>query len=103
MRAQGTGTLIVGKFAMHPVVLVFMCVWLGGVMLIGGLIFLTTAASYLPGSTTHIHGDPRVGLTGPPLMLVFGVCLVMFGRFLARKEAHFITEFLVDTLAAVPS
>jgi hypothetical protein len=48
--------------------------------------------------------DPAqyVGFVVPPAMLVFGVVLIGFGRWLARGEQEFLTEFLCTTLQAQP-
>ena len=43
---------------------------------------------------------PRLGVAIPFLMFAFGVALVRFGRFLARNEERFLTEFLGKTLDA---
>src|SRR4051812_21410120 len=50
MRPEAGGTLISGDVAMHPFVRVFMFVWFGGVVLIGGTMFLATVGSLLFGS-----------------------------------------------------
>src|ERR1700722_6206949 len=39
IRAEGNGTAISGRLAMHPFVQVFAVVWFAGVILIGGAIF----------------------------------------------------------------
>ena len=99
MHREGTGTAIVGEFAMHPLVVGFMALWFTGVVFFGILAGLAKLASAQPGSTLHASDDAGIVLFVPPGMLIFGIGLVMFGRFLARQEARFITDFLVRTLA----
>lgn len=99
MRAEGTGTVISGEFAMHPFVRVFMILWFSGVILIGGTMFFITIGALLFGPTHH--GDHAwIGAVVPPIMIGFGVGLIRFGQYLARNEARFITDFLLQTLNA---
>ncbi len=99
MRPEGTGTVISGEFAMHPIVRVFMTIWFGGVILIGGTMFIGTIGGFLFGLAPH--GDNAwIGVVVPPLMLLFGFALVRFGSYLARDEARFITDFLLQVLNA---
>ena len=80
---------------MNPAVRIFMFIWFGGVVLIGG--------SLLVASGRQDHNV--LGAVIPVGMLGFGFALVRFGRFMARNEARFITEFVIKTLngrATVP-
>lgn len=97
MRPEAGGTLISGEVAMHPFVRVFMFMWLGGVLLIGGTMFLATVGSMVIGSGSH-HQNAWMGVVIPPVMLAFGFGLVCFGRYLAREEARFLKDFLIRTL-----
>jgi hypothetical protein len=104
MRPEGAGTVIEGAFAMHPFTRFFMPIWFGGVILIGGFGFIIS----LLAAFTHSSDEQRSHLPfllGPPGMLFFGYLLVRFGRYLARDEAAFITDFLKQTLDAhdIPS
>ena len=95
LRAEGGGTRIIGTFAMSGFVQVFMSVWLVGVVLLGGIIFVATLASFAPGSSVHVHGDNLyMGLIIPPVMFCGGVGMLLLGRFLARNEPRIITESL---------
>lgn len=99
LRGEAGGTVISGEFAMHPFVNAFMFVWFGGVILIGGTGFLAAV-----GTIFFVSGSQRqtawMGVVIPPLMLAFGFGLVRFGRYLARDEARFLTDFLAQTLDA---
>jgi hypothetical protein len=99
MRAEAGGTLISGKFGMHPFVRFFMGFWFGGIILIGGSFSVVVAISLFPGSGHYYH-DAWMGLVGPPVILAFGIGLVRFGRFLTRDESKFLTDFLVHALNA---
>jgi hypothetical protein len=99
MQAEAGGTLISGGFAMHPFVRVFMLIWFGSVILIGGSIFVAIVRGVLSGTGSNRH-NMWVGLVVPPAMLVFGVVLLRVGRFLARNESRFLTDFLIETLNA---
>ena len=98
---QGGHTRIHCRFGMHPLVTVFMVVWLGGVLTIGGGI----SASLLPDLARQGFSAPSdtwLGVAIPAGMAVFGVALVWLGRLIARNERRFLLEFLRDTLSAVP-
>lgn len=97
MRPEAGGTLISGTVAMHPFVRVFMFMWLGGVLLLGGTMFIATVSSMVIGSDSH-HQNAWMGVVIPPAMLAFGFGLMCFGRYLAREEARFLTDFLIRTL-----
>jgi hypothetical protein len=98
MRPETGGTLISGGFAMHPFIRVFLLIWFGGVILIGGSIFVATVRGIFSG--TSDRQGMWVGLLAPPIMLAFGVGLLRLGRFLGRKEARFLTDFLIEKLNA---
>jgi hypothetical protein len=99
MRPEAAGTVISGEVAMHPFVRVFMFVWFGGVVLIGGTMFIATVGSLLFGSERQSQ-NAWLGAVIPPAMLVFGFGLVRFGGYLARDETRFLRDFLIQTLNA---
>jgi hypothetical protein len=100
MRPEGSGTRICGEFAMHGFARAFMAVWFGLVLLIGGGSFIFALISGLR-DTSQLQSALSVFLFGAP-MLVFGTLLVWFGRYLARDEARFMTEFLRNLVAPNP-
>ncbi len=99
MQREAGDTVLSGKVAMGSFVRAFMFIWFGGLLLIGGTIFVVAIASMISGSSNRQH-DAWLGLVVPPAMLVFGYGLVRFGRYLARDEARFLTDFLIQTLDA---
>jgi len=99
MRREAEGTVISGEVAMHPFVRIFMIIWFSGVILIGGTIFLVTIGSLISHSA-HQQQNAWVGAVIFPAMLVFGYGLIQFGRYLARGEAPFLEDFLIQTLGA---
>jgi len=96
MRPQQGGTLISGTFAMHPMVRTFIFVWFGFIAVIGGGVALATVRGTLSSSDGNSHS--LLGIIIPLAMLCFGFVLIRFGRYLARNEARFPTDFLVQTL-----
>lgn len=99
LRRDNGGTIISGRVAMHPFVRVFMFIWFGGGILIGGTIFVIAIGSMVFGSGRQPEGA-WLGIVMPPVLLAFGYGLVRFGRYLARHEATFLTDFLIETLEA---
>jgi hypothetical protein len=95
MRPGQGGTVISGEMGMDPLVLAFLFIWFGLVILIGGSVFLATVGDILSGHRNSIAGAAiPVGMAGA------GFAMVQLGRFLARGEARFLTEFLIQTLDA---
>lgn len=76
-----------------------MFIWFGGVILIGGTIFLPATGLMISGSASQLQ-NAWLGALIPPVMLAFGYGLIRFGRYLARHEARFLTDFLIQTLDA---
>lgn len=93
------GTRIEGYFDMTRWVKLFMRVWLGGVVLFGGPLFVMSLLDVTTGSH-HTTGDTWVGVIVPPSMILFGILLPKFGRLLGCGEERFLLEFLQGTLAA---
>lgn len=86
MRPDGSGTVISGKFAMHPFVQAFMFIWFGGVS-IGMVVSMLSA----------FNGQFDSGLLIPPGMLIFGLAMVFYGR---EDEKAFLVDFVKQTLNA---
>lgn len=99
IQSDPAGTRIEGRFDLSDWVRLFMWFWLGGVVLIGGSIFLFSLSEVMTGSR-HVDGDARVGLIVPPAMAVFGILLPRFGRLMGRGEETFILEHLQNILNA---
>ena len=77
---------------------IFLCIWFGGVILIGGMAFLTAIRQLLFG----VGGvqNPALAIAVLPVMLAVGYGFVRLGRYIARDEARFLTDFLIRTLDA---
>jgi len=84
------GTLLTCRTGMSTFVILFLFVWFGGVIMIGGA-FVPTLYSGAP------FALERLILPG---MLLFGVGLVTFGRWLAKGEDEFLVSFLEDAVDA---
>jgi hypothetical protein len=97
LEATTDGARVVGRFRMHLLVRVFMGVWFGGLTLMA----IVSPAVALFGSTSA--GKPPVILiVGPLLMILFGIALFSFGRWIARGQVARIHEFLRTDLDARP-
>ena len=87
----GSGTIIEGSFKMHPAAKIAMFVWcaiLASIILIAALAPLGGQAR--PGGTVQVSS----------FMLLLGLGMVMFGRWLGRGEVRALSEFLHETLEA---
>jgi hypothetical protein len=96
---QARGTLIEGYFDVPRWTKVFMRIWLGGVLLLGGPFFVRSLLDLLRGRG-YVEGDLRAGLLAPSCMVLFGILLPKLGLWLGRHEEQFILEFLQSTLVA---
>ena len=76
-----------------------MAIWFGGVLLIGGAMFVGTVATLLKGSTPP-PANAWLGIAIAPLMLVCGVAMIGIGKFFARNERQFLVDFLRLTIDA---
>jgi hypothetical protein len=97
VEATTEGARIVGRFRMHLFVRVFMGVWFGG---------LTIMAIVFPAVALFGHASagkpPFIFMVGPLLMILFGIGLVSFGRWIARGQVARLDEFLRTDLDARP-
>jgi hypothetical protein len=99
IQSDPAGTRIEGRFDLADSVRLFMWFWLGGVVLIGGAIFMVCLSDVAAGSHL-VSGDARVGLIVPPSMLLFGIVLPRVGRLLGRGDEAFILDHLQNILSA---
>ena len=93
------GTRVEGFFDLSPWVRVFMRWWLGGVVLIGGTLFILSGLDVFAGGR-FVNGDPWVGIIVPPAMIVFGLLLPRFGRLLSQGDERSILQHLETVFAA---
>ncbi len=89
------GTLIEGKFRIHPFARAFMFYWFGFLAVFALLagIFPSRAGGDAPWARTLF-------LLGPLGMAAFGIGLLKFGSWLARAEPPAILDLLKQTLEA---
>lgn len=99
MRPEAGGTAIFGNISVHPLVRVAMIVWFGAIIYLAGPAFLHTVYSMLVGSAPE-YENSGVLLVMFPVILACGFGLIAFGRYLARDETRFLTEFLIKELDA---
>lgn len=100
LRPVGEGTLVVGHAGMHPFVRVFMALWFTFLALIAGVMVLMLTLGHAADAPPAKNEGGWWMLLILPGLLVFGVGLVKFGRYLARTEGNFLEEFLARTLDA---
>ncbi len=93
------GTRIEGYFDMAAWPKLFMRIWLGGVVLIGGPLWVMSILDVLTGSH-NTQGEAWIGIVIPPTMIIFGVLFPRFGGLMGRGEERFLMEFLQNTLMA---
>ena len=96
MRPENGGTVISGRFAMHPVSWWVMVGFFGLITLIGGMETWRTILRFA--HSESITASNLVGAIMPLVMLAIGVFLMLQGRRVTRDEARFITDFLTEVL-----
>jgi hypothetical protein len=112
--AEANGqTLFHGTVGLHPVVRLVLEYWVAAVLLGGGAVFVRTVRRLFAGDILghRILSDygslsaswpPGVwlGLIVPPLLLGFGVILLVFGDRFSSDDPRFLIEFLARTIDA---
>ena len=97
---EGGQTRLHCTLGMHPYMRTLLEYWVGAVMLGGGYVFVRAAKLFFAA-----HGPLPdylwLGLALPPLLLGFGVVLLVFGDQLSQDEPHFLVEFVARTIEAV--
>lgn len=94
------GTHIIGSFRMHPFVRAFLAIWFGGLAVMAVIFPGVAFSGNLPAGK-----PPFVFVVGPLLMILLGIALVAFGRWLSRGQISRLREFLREDLEAtsIPS
>jgi hypothetical protein len=92
---QDRSSRIQGYFDVDRWVKIFMWVWLGFVILSSIPVFIVSVSR-------PIRGDAWVGVIVPIGLILFGIFLPKFGRWIGRGQETFLKEFLETTLAATP-
>lgn len=96
---ESGGSRIEAHFDVSRWVKTFGKIWLAGAVLLGAPIFVLSALDLLTGSH-YTTGDIRVGLIGPPALILWGFVLPRLGRLFGRGDEQFLVEFIQHTLAA---
>lgn len=97
------GTIIKGKFKMHPFIRAFMAFWFSGVIISGGVFFIISLIHILELDITDAgmyHGTPTWEVIFVPLLIASGYALVKFGKSLSKDEEVHLIEFIKTTLSA---
>ena len=93
------GTRIEGYFDVRLFPRIFMTVWFAGVISIGAIIFVEAVRDLMGGGHPFAN-NLWIGLVTAPAMLLFGIGLLWFCRWLSRSGETFIVEHLKATLSA---
>jgi len=93
--AQDRGNRIEGYFDVDRWVKIFMRIWLTFAILPSIPVFFKSVSR-------PIRGDAWVGAIVPIGLILFGIFLPKFGRWIGRGQETFLKEFLETTLAATP-
>jgi hypothetical protein len=97
--AKDRETIIESYFDLSRWPRIFMRIWIAGVILLGGPIFVLSLSDLLRG-THYVQGSLVLGFLVPPGLVLFGVLLPRIGLWLSRNEERFILEFLERMLFA---
>ena len=92
---SGDGARIIGVFRMHPLVRVFLLIWFGGLAIMS-VVFPFVAFS----GKVQAGEPPVIFVVAPLLMILLGVGLVSFGRWLSRGQVSRLRQFLSEELKA---
>ena len=95
---EGNGSRIDVTLGMNRFMVVFILAWL---VLVGGIGVMWWFIDS-PATNPRPEKFPALAAALPLLMLVLGVALVAFGRWLARNEAPELTQFLIRELECLP-
>jgi hypothetical protein len=89
VEATTEGARVVGRFRMQLFVRVFIGVWFGGLTIMA-IVFPAVALI----GRSSAGRPPLILIIGPLLMILFGIGLLSFGRWVARGQVARIHEFL---------
>jgi len=100
---QGTdsGTILQGRFTVSPLVVLFTCIWFGGLVLFGGLAALIGLAQYVAGDELPpAEASPLLMFGTLIAMLGIGATLVAFGWKMGRPQRVRVQKFIEETMSA---
>jgi hypothetical protein len=98
-RSESGGSRIEAHFDLSPLTRNFMRLWLGGVTILGGPLFVLCLIDLTTGSH-YTSGDTRVGLIVFPALILWGFVLPKIGRLFGSGDEQVLSEFVQQTLAA---
>jgi len=91
------GTIIQGGFSVHIFVKIFMVIWFGGIISLGGFMFLVCFSNIFLG-TSYGEGNSVLGLILLSIMIIFGTLRVKSGTLFGKNEEKYVLEFIKKTL-----
>jgi hypothetical protein len=97
--SESGGSRIEAYVDLSPWTRNFMRLWLVGVTLLGGPIFVLCLIDLTTGSH-YTSGDARVGLIVPPALILWGFVLPKIGRLFGTGDEQVLSGFVQKTLAA---
>lgn len=97
--AEERGSIVKGYWSVWPGIRLFMRVWLGLAVLIGGPMFVLTLLERVRRGFTG-GGDWWIGLIVPPALVLWGLVLPRLGAAVGGSEKDSIGEFLQWVLVA---
>jgi hypothetical protein len=95
MELEGSGTKIIASFSLDPYVQVFLLIFFGLLLLMGGMTLLTVVKSIFVARS--FRSDQTMGLLALPFL---GSVAVLFVNVGASSHKEFLTEFVKKTLDA---
>jgi hypothetical protein len=98
---EGAHTRIICRFGVHPLVIAFLVAWFGVLLFSSGGGIIADVVELISGSRPADRD--LVGLLIPAMMLMFGVMILLVGRYLAAGERLTLTGFVRETLKASPN
>ena len=100
VRAEG-GTRLACRYGMRLFATIFLIVWAGGLLFVGGLSLLSGLLT-LAARGTGAGGNAWAAVVTPIVLGVFGTSLVGVGRSFARADEKYLMSFLSQVTHAGP-
>jgi hypothetical protein len=87
---RGNETLVRCRFSMHPFLIAFATVFFAGAVLLAGDVYMQRSAKPISDPSRPDLG----GIIVPVESIIFCAALMVFGRWVARDEQAFLTDFV---------
>jgi hypothetical protein len=89
-------TRLHGRTGLHPMLRGVLEIWIGGVLVLGGLVLFGTVRTYLSeGVTAEMLW---LGIAFPLVLLTLGVILLFAADYFPADEPRFLIEFIARTI-----